>query len=77
MCSDIDGTLVNSENRMCPTTAEVVRRVVDQGVIFALISARPPVGMFYLLDDMGIDQYVVAFGGSIILKRGQHCLWNM
>lgn len=71
VCSDIDGTLVNSENRMCPTTAEVVRRVVDQGVIFALISARPPVGMFYLLDDMGIDQYVVAFGGSIILKRGQ------
>ena len=75
ICADIDGTLVTSDNRLTPRTKETVKKAVSQGAVFALISARPPEGMFYLNDEIGIDQYIVSFGGSLILKRGQEPLY--
>ena len=71
ICADIDGTLVTSDNRLTQRTRETVKKAVSQGAVFALISARPPEGMFYLNDEIGIDQYIVSFGGSLILKRGR------
>ena len=71
ICADIDGTLVNTSHVLTQKTKETVKKAVEHGVVFALISARPPEGMFYLNDEIGIEEYIVSFGGSLILKRGQ------
>ena len=38
--SDIDGTLLNDENRLLPTTEKTIRDLVKSGVLFATVSAR-------------------------------------
>lgn len=41
LASDLDGTLLASGGRLSPTTARVLRQVVRQGVIVAVLTARP------------------------------------
>ena len=77
ICADIDGTLVTGDNRLLAGTADAVRRAVKAGAHFALVSARPPVGMTYLLERMGLsDQYIIAFGGACIMRIGEPPLYE-
>ena len=38
--SDIDGTLINDENILLPSTEKTIRELVNLGVLFATVSAR-------------------------------------
>lgn len=71
ICADIDGTLVTNDNVMLKSTARTLKAASDKGIHIVLVSGRPPSGIFYLLDEAGIDGYVIAFGGAIVKKRGE------
>lgn len=72
MVSDVDGTLVNREKQVTPTTVEAVRRLREAGVAFAAVSARPPRGMRILVEALKLDLFGGFNGGSI--QRGDFTL---
>lgn len=72
LISDLDGTLVRPDKRVSPVTVDAVRRLQATGMPVTLISARPPRGMRYPLDALGIALPSGAFnGGTIVNAQGQ------
>ncbi|MGH7669643.1 MAG: Cof-type HAD-IIB family hydrolase [Gemmatimonadaceae bacterium] len=67
--ADVDGTLVTMEKVLTQASIDVVRRLRDAGVRFAITSGRPPRGMAMLLDPLGIDTPIAAFNGGLLVDR--------
>ncbi len=78
VCLDIDGTLLNSQNELTPATKDAIKKVSQKGVAVVLVSARPPSGIQFLIDELGIQSTLVCFSGSLIMDGSQvllsHCL---
>lgn len=66
MVSDVDGTLVNKEKAVAPSTVEAVRRLRAAGGHFAAVSARPPRGMKIVADALNLEMFGGFNGGSIV-----------
>lgn len=74
---DMDGTLLNSKNEiteMTKRTISLVRNVRNIPVI--LISSRMPSGMLFLQKELGIDDPIVCYSGSLILCNENNILLN-
>lgn len=69
MISDIDGTLVNDEHVIPANVVAAIRNYKDRGGRFVLASARPPLGMTALADQLGFDVPLVSFNGAYITQR--------
>jgi len=69
--SDVDGTLVNHDKKLTQPTIDAVARLQAAGVPFTIISARPPSGIFFLIDALKPTGPIAAFnGGTIIAPDG-------
>lgn len=66
---DIDGTLLDSTNRISPGTGQKVRELDRIGVPFILVSARMPSAIFPLQRELGIKAPVVCYSGALILDE--------
>jgi hypothetical protein len=64
--SDVDGTLVTDDKRLTARAQAAVAELRTSGVIFSIISARPPRGLRMLLDPLGITTPVIGFNGRVI-----------
>jgi Cof subfamily protein (haloacid dehalogenase superfamily) len=64
--SDIDGTLARSDKSLSDGNVAAVRRLVDAGARFSLISARPPSGMRWIAERLGIAGPFGAFNGGTV-----------
>ncbi len=62
---DIDGTLVDEAGDLYPATAETLARYWP-GARVILASARPPQGIRYILERLGLDGPYIALNGGII-----------
>ena len=65
---DTDGTLLNSKNKILPSTKAAIRKALDQGVKVVLCSGRPIAGLAHFMKELGIegsDQYAVTLNGAI------------
>ena len=51
--SDIDGTLLDSQNRVPVKTREAILELEQRGIPFVLISARSPEGMEPIKRELG------------------------
>ncbi|MFA6844288.1 MAG: HAD family hydrolase [Sphaerochaetaceae bacterium] len=72
ICSDVDGTLVNSELKISKDTNCLIRRVVtERDVPFALVSGRFRSGMTFLREDLGIDAPLCCFNGAYVEIGGE------
>lgn len=69
LVSDLDGTLVDKDKNLTPTTIAAVDRLRAAGVRFTVISARPMSGIRPLLEPLGLDGDVAAFNGGIVFRR--------
>jgi Cof subfamily protein (haloacid dehalogenase superfamily) len=65
--SDVDGTLVTHDKRLTDGAKRAVRRLHDAGIGFTITSSRPPVGMRFLIEPLGITLPVGPFNGSSIV----------
>ena len=65
--SDIDGTLLTSNHAISQGTKETVRRLQQKGVPFVLVSARMPVGMIPLQEQLEINEPLICFSGALVL----------
>jgi Cof subfamily protein (haloacid dehalogenase superfamily) len=62
--SDVDGTLVTHDKRLTEAAKAAVRKLKDAGIAFTITSSRPPVGMRFLVEPLGITLPIGPFNGS-------------
>lgn len=69
--SDVDGTLVNKDKKLTQPTIDAVAKLQAAGIPFTIISARPPSGIAFLVEDLKPTGPYAAFnGGTIIAPDG-------
>ncbi|PKD19311.1 haloacid dehalogenase [Salegentibacter salinarum] len=69
--SDIDGTLLNHDRELSPTTISTIKNLKDK-LPFVLISARMPAAMRHLQADLEInEQPIICYNGGLILVDGE------
>lgn len=64
--SDVDGTLVTDEKALTELARSAVAKLHASGIIFGVISARPPRGLRMLLGPLQITTPVIGFNGGVL-----------
>src|SRR5665647_182573 len=64
--SDVDGTLVTDEKALTERARSAVAKLQAGGIIFGVISARPPRGLLMLLEPLQITTPVIGFNGGVL-----------
>jgi Cof subfamily protein (haloacid dehalogenase superfamily) len=64
--SDVDGTLVTDDKVLTARAQAAVSELRASGIIFSIISSRPPRGLRMLLGPLGITTPVGGFNGGVI-----------
>jgi hypothetical protein len=64
--SDVDGTLVTDDKILTSRTVSAAAELRAGGIIFSIISARPPRGLRNLLGTLGTTAPVIGFNGGVI-----------
>ncbi|WP_157221130.1 Cof-type HAD-IIB family hydrolase [Flavisphingomonas formosensis] len=67
LVSDIDGTLVRHDKSLAEPVIAAVARLQAAGLRLSLISARPPSGMCWIAERLGLDGEIAAFNGATIV----------
>lgn len=68
LVSDIDGTLVRTDKSLSETVVAAVRRAAERGIPVSLISARPPSGIYWIAEQIGLECPLGAFNGASIFR---------
>ena len=66
--SDVDGTLVTDDKRLTAGTQAAVAELHARGIIFTIISSRPPRGLRMLVDQLDIPTPIGCFNGAVIAR---------
>ncbi|MDB5655615.1 MAG: Cof protein [Tardiphaga sp.] len=62
--SDVDGTMVTKDKVLTDKARAAVQKLHDAGIGFTITSSRPPVGMRFLIEPLGITLPIGPFNGS-------------
>lgn len=65
---DMDGTLLNSQSEMQPSSIAALKKALRQGIKVVLASGRPIAGLKKYMEQLGIEgsaQYVITLNGAI------------
>jgi Cof subfamily protein (haloacid dehalogenase superfamily) len=65
--SDVDGTLVTRDKILTDAAKGAVQQLRAAGIGFTITSSRPPVGMRFLVEPLGITLPIGPFNGSSIV----------
>lgn len=65
---DIDGTLVRSDKTLSDGVVAAATRLQQAGVAMTLISARPPSGILWIAEKLGLTTPVGAFNGGTVVR---------
>jgi Cof subfamily protein (haloacid dehalogenase superfamily) len=66
IATDVDGTLLDGDERVTPRTRAVVRAAVDAGAQFVLATGRPPRWIGPIVDALGLAPMSVCANGAVI-----------
>jgi Cof subfamily protein (haloacid dehalogenase superfamily) len=66
--SDVDGTLVTVDKRLTARSQAAVAELRARGIIFTIISSRPPRGLRMLLDPLEITAPIGCFNGGVVAR---------
>ena len=64
--SDVDGTLVTDDKVLTARAQAAVAELRASGILFSIISSRPPRGLRMLIERLGIETPVGGFNGGVI-----------
>ncbi len=67
LVSDVDGTLVQPDKSLAPSTVAAAARVQAAGMALAIVSARPPRGMTWIAETLGLKAPLAGFNGGTLL----------
>ena len=68
LVSDIDGTLVRDDKSLSDAVAAAAGRLREAGIAMSLISARPPSGMLWIAERLGLSAPLGAFNGGTVMR---------
>jgi len=74
LLSDVDGTLVTGDKVLTNRAVNAVRRLADAGILFAVVSGRPPRGMSMLIEPLELTTPIAAFNGGLIVDTQMHTM---
>lgn len=74
--SDIDGTLLDSQNRVPEKTREAILALEQRGIPFVLVSARMPDGMEPIKRELGNRAPMVCYSGGMALAADGSVIWE-
>jgi Cof subfamily protein (haloacid dehalogenase superfamily) len=74
LLADVDGTLVTQDKVLTDRAIEAVRKLHDAGVIFAITSGRPPLGMAMLIEPLDLQTPIAAFNGGLLVDRDMNVI---
>jgi Cof subfamily protein (haloacid dehalogenase superfamily) len=63
--SDVDGTLVTDDKVLTARTRAAVNELRASGIIFSIVSSRPPRGLRMFMTALGISAPIAAFNGGV------------
>ncbi len=66
LVADVDGTLLDPEKQLTDRVRDSVLRVKEAGVLFSIISARPPLAVKFLIDALRITEPIACFNGALL-----------
>ncbi|PJG82538.1 Cof-type HAD-IIB family hydrolase [Caviibacterium pharyngocola] len=75
--SDIDGTLLNSRHQITQDTVRAIRRIIQKGIPFIPVSARPPYAITPYTDQLKTDQAIICYSGALILDKNLTALYSV
>ena len=73
---DIDGTILDSGNRISAPLKQFFRKLNKEGVPVVLNSSRSPGGMLEIRRETGMEDPYVSYGGSLILDGSSRILFE-
>lgn len=65
VATDLDGTLLRSDQSISPRTRQTLARVVSSGIPVALVTGRPPRFVVDLASDLGLTGSAICANGAI------------
>lgn len=65
--SDVDGTIVTTAKEVAPSTVAAAARLREAGIPLSIVSARPPRGMAYIQETLGLTGPLAGFNGGRLL----------
>jgi hypothetical protein len=68
LLADVDGTLVTPDKALTDKTVDAVRRLGEAGILFAVTSGRPPLGMSMLVEPLRLSTPIAAFNGGCVVN---------
>ncbi|MCH4886469.1 HAD family phosphatase [Acidaminobacter sp. JC074] len=63
---DIDGTLLNSQGQVDPSTIEVIEKIKDH-VLVTISTGRPIQGVYRYIDLLGLKSPIITYNGAMII----------
>lgn len=75
--SDIDGTLLNSQHQISPQTEQAIKTIIQRGVPFIPVSARPPYAITPYRDQLQSQQAIICYSGALILDNQLKPLYSV
>ena len=66
--TDLDGTLVQPDKSLAPGTVAAARRLRDAGIPLGIVSARPPRGMRWIAEELGLMGLLAGFNGGTVMQ---------
>ena len=73
---DIDGTILDDENRVSASLKQLFRKLGNEGIPVILNSSRSPGGMLEFRKETGMQNPYVSYGGSLILDGNDRILFE-
>ncbi len=66
--TDLDGTLLNRQDRISPYSIRVINKLVDQGMLFTYATARSLVSAAKVTEGLSTRIPVIAYNGAFIMQ---------
>lgn len=67
VATDLDGTVLNSRRQISPETKEVLKQLIDQGVLVVPLSGRPKNSIQQAFPGIKLE-YLIGYNGGLIQK---------
>ena len=67
IASDMDGTLLNSNNEITDRTLRAIKSAQEKGVVFTLSTGRPVHGVHKYIDLLGLDCPLITYNGAVVV----------
>lgn len=72
--SDVDGTLVTKDKRLTAGTIAAAAALRARGIVFAIISSRPPRGMRMFVEPLALSTPLAGFNGGMLVTPDETVL---